>query len=85
MSVDILKEELAFFAEEKEELLRKYPGQFALIKDRALVGVFPTREQAYTRGVESFVTEPFLIKQIVEKETTEQVPLLAFGLHRARL
>ncbi|MFQ5829244.1 MAG: hypothetical protein ACE5JD_08830 [Candidatus Methylomirabilia bacterium] len=83
--MDILKEELAFFAEKKKELLRTYTGQFALIKGRALVGVFPTREQAYIRGVESFAAEPFLIKQIVEKETPEQVPLLAFGLHRARL
>jgi len=83
--MDILKEELAFFEEKKAELLGKYLGQFALIKGRTLVGVFSAREEAYRQGVEKFGSEPFLIKQIVEKETPEQVPLLAFTLRSARL
>lgn len=82
--MDILREELAFFEEQKSELLAKYRGQFALIKGRDLIGVFPNREQAYTHGVERFGGEPFLIKEIVEKELPETVPLLAFAL-RARL
>ncbi len=83
--MDILQEELAFFEEKKRELLGKHPGQFALIKGRTLVGVFPTREEAYKHGVEKFGRESFLIKQILERETPEQVPLLAFTLRGARL
>lgn len=41
MALEVLKEELAFFSEKKDELLRTHPGQFALIKGRTLIGVFP--------------------------------------------
>lgn len=81
--MDILKEELAFFEENRAELLSKFPGQFALVKGRRLVGVCSTQEEAYKRGVEAFGNEAFLIKQILEKDIAEQVPLLAFTLRRA--
>ena len=80
MALEVLKEELAFFNEKKDELLRTHPGQFALIKGRILIGVFATREAAYAEGVQHFGGESFLVHQIVEKEPTEQVPLLAYSL-----
>lgn len=83
--MEVLKEELAYFDEKKEEFLRTHPGQFALIKDRTLVGVFPTSEHAYTEGVSRFGREAFLIKRIVEHETPELVPLLAYSIGRANI
>lgn len=83
MAIDTLKEELAFFEEKKQELLASAAGQFALIKGRTLVGIFPTSEQAYTEGVGRFGREAFLIKRIVEYETPELVPLLAYSLGHA--
>lgn len=80
MALEILKEELAFFNEKKDELLRTHPGQFALIKGRTLIGVFPTREAAYVEGVQHFGGESFLVHHIVEQEPVEQVPLLAYSL-----
>lgn len=85
MRADVLRDELAFFAEQKPALLAKYPGQFALIKKRTLVGVYPTQEDAYTEGFRRFGKESFLVKQIVEHEGTEQLPLLASYLQRADL
>ncbi len=79
-SVEVLKEELAFFNEKKDELLRTHPGQFALIKGRTLLGVFATREDAYAEGIQRFGQESFLVHRIVEKEPIEQVPLLAYSL-----
>ena len=80
MALEVLKEELAFFSEKKDELLRTHPGQFVLIKGRTLIGVFPTREAAYAEGVQHFGGESFLVHHIVEKEPVEQVPLLAHSL-----
>lgn len=80
MALEILREELAFFNEKKDELLRTDPGQFALIKGRTLIGVFATREEAYTEGVQRFCGESFLVHHIVEKEPVEHVPLLAYSL-----
>lgn len=85
MTVEALREELEFFAERKKELIEKCSGQFALIKGRSLVGVFPTRAEAYTAGFRRFLREPFLVKQILEHEETEQIPLLAQRLQRADL
>lgn len=80
MSIDALKEELAFFDEKRVELLRAHPGLFALVKGRTLVGVFATREEAYAEGVKRFGREPFLIQHLVEHQLPEQVPLLAYSL-----
>lgn len=85
MATDVLREELAFFDEKKQALLRTHPGQLALIKGHTLVGVFPTSEEAYREGVSRFGRETFLIKRIVEHETPELVPLLAYSLGRANI
>lgn len=83
--MELFKEELAFFGEKKPELLKTHPGQFALIKGRTLVGIFPTREQAYETGISRFGREAFLIKQILEREAAELVPLLAYSIPRANI
>lgn len=85
MVMEILKEELAFFEEKKQELLQTHPEQFALIKGRNFVGVFPTYEEAYREGVKRFAQESFLIKRTVEHEKPEQVPLLAYSIRRAHI
>jgi len=85
MDVDALRDELTFFAEQKPALLAKCPGQFALIKKRTLIGVYPTQGEAYAEGFRRFGKESFLVKQIVEQEGIEQVPLLASYLRRANL
>jgi hypothetical protein len=85
MVMDVLKEELTFFDEKRQELLRAYPGQFALIKGQSLIGIFSTIEQAYTEGATRFGREAFLIKHIVEHEAPELVPLLAYSIGRANI
>jgi hypothetical protein len=80
MALEVLKEEWAFYNEKKDELLRTHPGQFALIKGRELLGVFPTREAACAEGFQRFGGEAFLAHQIVEVEPIEQVPLIAHSL-----
>lgn len=80
MALELLKEELAFFGEKKDDLLRMHPGQFALIKGRRMLGVFATREEAYAEGIQRFGEESFFVHRIVEEEPVEQVPLLAYSL-----
>jgi hypothetical protein len=84
MTIEALKEELVFFEEQKATLLKTHLGQYALIKGRNLIGIHPTREQAYEEGVALFASEAFLIQEITERHPPEQVPLLAYSL-RANL
>ena len=77
---DVFREELAYFEEHCEELLRDHEGKFALVKGRELIDTFDTAENAYVAGVERFGNEPFLVKPIVQQEPTAQVPVLSLGL-----
>lgn len=74
-----LKEELEYFISVKEELLKHYKGQFALIKGKELIGTYTTWEEAFNGGVKQLGNVPFLIKQIQEKDEFVQFPALIVG------
>lgn len=80
-----LKAELSFFTHHKDEWLVHYEGKFALIKGQHLAGTFTTLEEAYNEAVKQFGTEPFLVKQIVKDEPTQELPALMLGLLYANL
>ena len=80
-----LAEELRFFHEEKAQWLPHYEGKFALIKGRAMINTFTTFDEAYTEGVRLFGTQPFLVKQILKDEPTQELPALMLGILYANL
>lgn len=65
---DLLKKELQTYEARKAELIGKYEGKFALIKDADVLGVFDTKLDAIRQGYERFGRVPFLVKQIIEIE-----------------
>ena len=77
-----LKEELAFFEEQRVALLEKHRHHFVLIKGRELKGTFTTFEEAYAKGVTEFGNVNFLVKQILDNEPIEHIPALTYGLVR---
>jgi hypothetical protein len=79
-----LKDELGYFQERKDELLKQFRGQFALIRGRELFGTFTTYAEAYEAGVKMFGNAPMLIRRIAEEEPMEQAPALMHGLLRIR-
>jgi len=81
-----LEQELKFFSTIRQELLdQKHEGKFALIKGSELLGTYDHQEEAYAQGVAKFGCEPFLIKQVLREEPTENSPALSLGLLNARL
>lgn len=68
---DLLKKELQTYEARKAELIGKYGGKFALIKDADVLDVFDTKLDAIRQGYERFSRVPFLVKQIVEIETPQ--------------
>ena len=78
-----LKEELAFYAERKADLLKTHEGKFALIKGRALLGVFDSRSAAYEEGVRRLGNVPMLIVRVQKEEPLAWIPALQLGLLRA--
>lgn len=74
-----LKEELEYFISVKEELLKHYKGQFALIKGKELIGTYTTWEEAFNDAVEKFGNVLFLIKPVQEEDEFVQFPALIVG------
>lgn len=75
----VLKAELGFYNNQKEELLKHYKGQFALIKGKKLIGTYTTWEEAFNDAIETFGNSPFLIKPVQEEEEFVQFPALLVG------
>lgn len=43
---------------------KSHLGEFVLIKNDAIVGFFPTLDEAFNSGVSRFGVEPFFVQQI---------------------
>lgn len=71
MSVELLKNELNAYSKQKNELIGKSKGKFALVKDSKVVDIFDTKNDAIRQGYERFGNVPFLVKQILEVETPQ--------------
>jgi len=78
--MDFLDKELAFFASQKDELLKHYENKYVLIKDEKLIDFFSTFEEAYRDGINRFGTEIFLIKKVSRIEEQARIPAWALGI-----
>jgi hypothetical protein len=64
-SVTALEREMATYRAKLPELLEKHPGRYVLIHGDDVIGVWDTKEQALNEGLERWLFEPYLVKQIV--------------------
>ena len=69
--LEMLRTELETYGAQKNELIGKSKGKFALVKDDHVIGVFDTKIDAIRQGYDRFGNVPFLVKQIVEVETPQ--------------
>ncbi len=69
----MLDKEYKYYLKNKAELLKKYKGNFLVIKDENIIGVYGTREDAYDNAIRQYVLGTFLIQECVEdsKDTTQ--------------
>jgi len=71
--IEMLKKELETYSTQKNELIGKSKGKFALI-------VFDTKIDAIHQGYKRFGNVPFLVKQIVEIETPQNFTSNLLGI-----
>lgn len=76
-----LERENDHYTQIKEYLLKHHEGKVALIYESDLIGVWDTREAAYSVGIERFGNVPFLIKPILKQDRVESIPVLLPGVH----
>ena len=63
-----LDTELRYFDEQRLQLLKDAAGKFALVKGKALIGVFDSENAAIRYGYETLGNVPFLVKRITEAD-----------------
>lgn len=63
-----LEMELQTFEALLPDLLEKNPGEWALIKDTELGGIFPERNDAIKAGYDKYGNQIFLTRQILEQQ-----------------
>lgn len=65
-----LEKELETFRRELPALLRDAAnlGQFALVHGETVAGLYPTFEAALSAGYDKFGLEPFLVKEVADRE-----------------
>lgn len=71
-----LEKEQRYFEKHKNEFLQKYANQYVLIMGNELVGAFLTPEAAYVAGLDKFGIQPFLVKQVLDKEPVAFAPVI---------
>ena len=78
-----LKKEIETYEAHKVELIAEHKGKFALIKDNQVIGIFSTNTEATYLGKESFGREPFLVKQILDMNSSEELSSNVFKIMNA--
>ena len=81
----MLEKEQEYFKQHKQELLKRYQGQFLVIKDDRLIGAYHSEQEAYEDGLKALGNTFFLIKQAVAEEEVVRYPALNIGVINAHL
>ena len=79
----MLETERIFFDKHRDDLLRRYPGKFVVVKDERLLGSFDTIQDALAAGAREFGMVSFLVQRTDEAPQDAEIPALALGLLRA--
>jgi len=81
----MFEQELAYYNEHKDELLKHYENQFVVIKDNEFAGAYSNDVDAYKVGLQKFGNVSFLIKQVTKEEEIVRFPALTVGVLNAHL
>src|SRR5947209_6265893 len=69
----VLDVEIRTYEAHKQDLLRDHEGQFVLIKGTDIIGIFPERNAAMSTGYRLFMGQPFLMRQILQRQKVYSV------------
>lgn len=76
----VLDTELCTYAKHWDDLLRTAEGQFVLIHEQEIVGVYVEKMDAIADGYRRFGNVPFLVKRIVRVEQPETFASSLLGI-----
>ncbi len=59
----MLSEEFEFFIQNQDQLVRRYEGQYIVIKNQEVIGSYPSEWKAYTEAIKTHTLGTFLIQK----------------------
>jgi len=62
-----------FFESKLPELLKEHRGQYALVKDKAIQGIYASVEEALKQGYEKFGNTDFLVQEITDEKRVNYI------------
>jgi len=68
---NMLSKEIETYEKNKLKLLAESRGKFVLIKGEKIINVFDTYQDAIKVGIDKFGNSPFLVKQILDIEPSQ--------------
>jgi hypothetical protein len=79
----MLETERHFFEQNREDLLRKFPGKFLVIKEEQVHGPFESIEDALSGGATEYGMTSFLVRRTDQVPEEAAIPALMLGILRA--
>jgi hypothetical protein len=79
----MLETELQFFEKNREDLLRRFPGKFVVIKEEQMLGPFESIQDALAGGAKEYGMTSFLVRRTDQVSEEASIPALTLGLLRA--
>jgi hypothetical protein len=79
----MLDTERQFFEENREDLLRKFPGKFVVVKEHQVLGGFQSIQEALGAGGREYGRVPFLVRRTDQAPESVAIPALNLGILRA--
>jgi len=79
----MLETERQFFEQNREGLLRQFPGKFIVVKEQRVLGPFESIEDALSGGAAEYGMTSFLVRRTDHVLEEASIPALMLGLLRA--
>ncbi len=67
------EDDFKYFLDNQEELIKKYPNKFLVIKNKSVIGAFDDQVTAYTETTKSHKPGSFIIQHASKNSTDTQV------------
>lgn len=75
--LEIFRTELATWEHHRDDLVRQAEGQWVLIYQSDVLGIFANERDAVSAGYRQLGLVPFLVQKIAEVDEVVQLPFLA--------
>ena len=79
-AIDAIRREMAAYDEMRAELEAEHLGKWVIVRNRELVDIYETFEDAAEAAIARFGRGPYHIREVGDEPVRQLPPALAFGL-----